>query len=797
MSDYHEAFLRESREQITELNNALLALESDPGDGEAMDAVFRTAHTLKGNAAAMGFDGISEVAHAVEDLLDEVRNDRLDVTPERMDLTFAGVDRIETALGDLEEHGEVEMDASALAADIRAAIDGEADQGNSDGGGGGDDGATGDGGPDTDGAADGADDADADDAVADDADDDADDAGHDDGEGDTEGGEAGESGPAPTGAVLDELSADPSEFADPLVHAWIAVDDGGMKGVDAMLVFDALTDSIDVLATLPDREAIESGEFDGGFDLLVGGESVETLEAIFEELGPVTDATVAAVGADADPDEDAEPSEDAEAGEDSDPDRDAEADGDAEAREDAEGEIGDSEEETAVADPDDGADSGDSADGTDGLDPEGDHPAGDHPADDDLAGEDSGSGTTGTGDAGDGQPGGGGAGGGGPGASVDDVKSVRVDVDQLDELHGLVEQLVTSRIKLRRALEDEQYADARDSLGELDKISTHLQDTVMDMQLVPLRKVVGKFPRLVRDLARDQGKEVNFRLEGEEIELDRTILTRISDPLMHILRNAVDHGIEPPEEREAADKPREGTVELRARREGDHVFIVVEDDGRGLDVEAIREKAAAEGIRSQRELTQMEDDDVYDLVFHPGFSTNDEVTDVSGRGVGMDVVHSTVKRLDGSVDVRSERGEGTTVTLRLPVTVAIVTVLFVRVGGQRFGVPLKAIDEVGRATDIRTTNGREVVEHDDDLYPVIRLADALEVAGPAEQNGDGMLVRIRESERQAVLYCDTVEDQAEVVVKPLEGILSGTQGMSGTAVLGDGNIVPILDVMTV
>jgi two-component system chemotaxis sensor kinase CheA len=399
---------------------------------------------------------------------------------------------------------------------------------------------------------------------------------------------------------------------------------------------------------------------------------------------------------------------------------------------------------------------------------------------------------------------------------MDDIKSVRVDVGQLDDLHGLVEQLVTSRIKLRRAVEEGKHGDAIDNLDELDKITTHLQDTVMDMRLIPLKKVVSKFPRLVRDLAREEDKTVEFVIEGEDIELDRTILTQISDPLMHILRNAVDHGIEPPDEREAAGKPREGRIELRATRERDHVIIEVEDDGQGLDEDAIRAKARENGVVPERELESMSASDVYDLVFHPGFSTSEEVTDVSGRGVGMDVVHSTVKQLDGSVNVESDPGEGTTVRLRLPVTVAIVTVLFVRVGDHRYGIPIKAIDEISRANDLRTINGQEVVEHDDEIYPVIKLDESLDIGTVASPDGGttsaappadearavgaddegGMLLRIRKSERQVALYCDEVEDQEEVVVKPLEGVLSGIPGLSGTAVLGDGNIVPILDVVT-
>jgi len=377
---------------------------------------------------------------------------------------------------------------------------------------------------------------------------------------------------------------------------------------------------------------------------------------------------------------------------------------------------------------------------------------------------------------------------------------------------------VTGRITIRRAIEDGDVEAASTSLNDFDKVTSKLQNTVMDMRLIPLRRVVSNLPRVVRDVARSQGKEIDFEMRGQDIELDRSILSEIEDPLIHILRNAVDHGIEPPEEREAAGKSREGTIELDAARQRDHVTITVSDDGGGIDPDAMREKAIEENVIPEAEAEAMSDDEAYDLVFHPGFSTAGEVTDVSGRGVGMDVVHSTVEQLDGTVTVDSTPGEGTTVELRLPVSVAIVNVLFVEVGDQEYGIPIKNIDELTHASDTETVNGTEVVRHDDEVYPVIRLEEALDIDGrlgsgeetavAADGSGidgggitDGnaggeMLVRIRESVRPVALQCDSFSDQEEVVVKPLEGSLSGIPGLSGTAILGDGNIVPILDVVS-
>lgn len=643
---YLDAFIRESEEEITKLNNSLLELESDPSSQEAMDQIFRTAHTLKGNFGAMGFEDASNLAHAMEDLLDEMREGNMEVTPEVMDLVFAGVDQIEAIVKQIEADGESSLDTTDTVDSLRTVLD--------------------------------------------------------EGTGSAEsesGANSSSDGPSHDHGDLSAVDIDEDDVDHQVVHVSVGLGDSDMPGVDSMLVLEAIEEVFDLLDTVPDRADIEDGNFGETFSLLLDAEDLATVDAELNALGRVEDAAVDEVT----------------------------------------DEVLDRSATAAAVSTDD-----------------------EH--------------------------------------SVDEIKSVRVDVDQLDDLHGLVEQLVTSRIKLRRAVEEDNIDSASDTLNELDKITANLQNTVMDMRLIPLKKVVGKFPRMVRDLSRELDKEVTFEIEGEEIELDRTILTEISDPLMHIIRNALDHGIESPEERLEAGKPREGTVTLRASRQRDHVTIEVEDDGAGLDVEEIKRTAIDRSVRSSEELEAMDTSDIYDLVFHPGFSTAEEVTDTSGRGVGMDVVHDTVTQLDGSVDVDSTPGEGTTVALRLPVTMAIVKVLFVQVGDEEYGVPIKNVDEITGADEMKHVNGREVIKHNDEIYPIIDLGERFEVPQRATTDGgvDGgqMLVRIRESERQVALRCDAVNSQEEVVVKPLEGILSGTPGLSGTAVLGDGNIVHILDVVT-
>nr|WP_310795451.1 chemotaxis protein CheA [Halanaeroarchaeum sp. HSR-CO] len=644
MDEYLEAFVREGEEHVTDLNNALLTLESDPEDEEAMDQIFRTAHTLKGNFGAMGFEDASDLAHAVEDLLDGMRQGEIAVTSERMDHIFAGIDQIEGCLQEIEADGEVSRNVRPTIDDLRAVFD----------------------------------ESQADDSAADST--------------------AGDAIEVEAG---DRFDSSLLEGADgPLFHVEVDMGDPDMPGVDAMFALEEIREAFDIVDAAPDTEAIEDGEYDRTFDLAIETEAADVGETI-AAIGRVDDATAAEIELEADQSADAESD----------------------------------------------------------------------------AGDDGGSDV-----------------GGSSGKSAGDIQSVRVDVDQLDELHGLVEQLVTTRIKLRRSVEVDNRR-AEDELDELDKITSNLQDTVMDMRLVPMKKIVGKFPRLVRDLAREEGKQIDFQIVGDDVEIDRTILSEISDPLMHLLRNAVDHGIESPEEREAAGKDPTGTITLEAERERDRVNVRVIDDGSGIDHDVVRRKAVEKGIYTESQIEELPDSQVAELIFHPGFSTNEEITDVSGRGVGMDVVNDTVARLDGTVSVESEEGEGTTITLTLPVTVAIVKVLFVESGGEEYGIPIKSVDEISRMRPVKSVDGESVVTYGDTVYPLIRLGEALDVPGET-RNGEGMLVKVRESERQVAIHCDEVRGQEEVVVKPFEGILSGIPGLSGAAVLGEGDVVTILDVAT-
>ncbi|APX95456.1 Hpt domain-containing protein [Natronorubrum daqingense] len=382
------------------------------------------------------------------------------------------------------------------------------------------------------------------------------------------------------------------------------------------------------------------------------------------------------------------------------------------------------------------------------------------------------------------------------GTETDEIQSVRVDVEQIDSLLTLVEGLVTSRVRLRHAVsEGEEKASLETELDDLEDLTADLQETVMNVRLVPLQTVTNRLPRVVRDIAREQDKQVTFEMNGEDVELDRSILDRIGDPLIHLVRNAVDHGIEPPDVREDAEKPADGTVEVHAERKRDRVAITVEDDGSGLDPDRLRNEAIEAGVLSEEDARELPDDDVYELIFHAGLSTAEEVTDVSGRGVGMDVVERTIEDLDGTVDIDSEPGAGTSVTMTLPVSVAIDDILFLECGGEEFGIPTETVLDIEPATRLETRDDATVLVDGNDEYDVVRLDETLETP---HQAGDdhGMVVRIRTDVRPIAIHCDHVHGQQEVVVKPFEGFMSGLPGLSGATVRGRGEVVNILDVTT-
>ncbi|MCF5744474.1 chemotaxis protein CheA [Pseudomonas tremae] len=374
--------------------------------------------------------------------------------------------------------------------------------------------------------------------------------------------------------------------------------------------------------------------------------------------------------------------------------------------------------------------------------------------------------------------------------------TVRVDTARLDEIMNMVGELVLVRNRLvRLGLNSGDEAMSK-AVSNLDVVTADLQTAVMKTRMQPIKKVFGRFPRLVRDLARQLKKEINLELVGEETDLDKNLVEALADPLVHLVRNAVDHGIETPEEREATGKSRGGRVILSAEQEGDHILLSISDDGKGMDPNVLRSIAVKRGVMDKDAADRLSDTDCYNLIFAPGFSTKTEISDVSGRGVGMDVVKTKISQLNGSINIYSTKGQGSKIVIKVPLTLAIMPTLMVMLGNQAFAFPLVNVNEIFHL-NLSTTNvvdGQEVVIVRDKALPLFYLKRWLVSSAAHEEQREGHVVILTVGTQRIGFVVDQLVGQEEVVIKPLGKMLQGTPGMSGATITGDGRIALILDV---
>jgi two-component system chemotaxis sensor kinase CheA len=374
--------------------------------------------------------------------------------------------------------------------------------------------------------------------------------------------------------------------------------------------------------------------------------------------------------------------------------------------------------------------------------------------------------------------------------------TVRVDTKRLDQIMNMVGELVLVRnrlISLSVTSNDENLGKA---IANLDVVTGDLQGAVMKTRMQPIKKVFGRFPRVVRDLARSLKKEITLELIGEETDLDKNLVEALADPLVHLVRNSVDHGVEMPDEREAAGKPRTGVVKLSAAQEGDHILLTIEDDGKGMDAEKLKKIAIERGVLDQDTANRMSDVEAFNLIFAPGFSTKTEITDVSGRGVGMDVVKTKISQLNGSVNIHSELGVGTRLEIKVPLTLAILPTLMIEVGQRIFALPLGSVNEIINM-DIKKTNtvdGQLTKIVRERAIPLFYLNDWLNPRGPEFDRKAGHVVVVQISTQQVGFVVDALIGQEEVVIKPLDAVLQGTAGMAGATITSDGRIALILDI---
>ncbi len=377
-------------------------------------------------------------------------------------------------------------------------------------------------------------------------------------------------------------------------------------------------------------------------------------------------------------------------------------------------------------------------------------------------------------------------------------KTVRVDIERLDMLMNLVGELVMHKGCLEQIGATNKVPQLNETIEQMDRISADLQSVVMIVRMVAIEQVFNRFPRMVRDLAKDLNKEIDFIMEGKETELDRTVIDEIADPLVHLLRNALDHGLEMPAERIAAGKPGSGSLILSAQHEGNNVYIDVQDDGRGIDSEVILAKAIEKGMVSRSEAEQLSDSEINRFVFAPGFSTSSQVTDISGRGVGLDVVKTKIESINGEIFIDSKPGLGTKFSIKLPLTLAIIQALMVSIKDEIYALPLSSVNETSliNQSDIKVIQNQEVIVLRGDVLPLFRLQHILDVPGEDIKKPQIYVVVVRKGEQQIGLVVDTLIGQQEIVIKSLGKTLSGIPGIAGAIVAGDGNVRLILDIAT-
>ncbi|MDD2972127.1 MAG: chemotaxis protein CheA [Lachnospiraceae bacterium] len=376
-------------------------------------------------------------------------------------------------------------------------------------------------------------------------------------------------------------------------------------------------------------------------------------------------------------------------------------------------------------------------------------------------------------------------------------RTVRVDIEKLDVLMNLVSELIIAKNSLvsASAVEETSNTTFNEQIEYLESVTTNLHESVMKVRMVPIESVLTKFPRMIRDLTKKLDKKMELYMSGEDTELDRTVVDEIGDPLMHLLRNSADHGIETPEVRKARGKNETGSIFLDAYQDGNNVIIEIRDDGNGIDVEAVKNRAIERGTITAEQAENMSDKDIIDLLFLPSFSTAKVVSDVSGRGVGLDVVRSKIEALSGEVEVKTKLGAGSTFIIRLPLTLAIIQALMVMVGGEKYAISLGSIETIENITpaDVKQVQSKEVINLRGNVIPIVRLAEVLDIQSKHDANESMVVVIVKKGEKLAGIVVDELMGQQEIVIKSLGKYINKCKMISGATILGDGEVALILD----
>jgi two-component system chemotaxis sensor kinase CheA len=683
LSQYLSMFIDESKEHLQSLNENLLSLESNPQDISIVHNIFRSAHTLKGMSATMGFEDIASLTHEMENVLDMVRNSKIEMNPFIFDCIFKSLDSLESMVEDIIQGGTGKADVTPIVVSLRSIVTGEYKTAS----------AT---------------------AVA------------------------AVKEPA-KGIEVDEFQfsiLQQSIDAGFLVfYIEVNVNENCvLKAARAYMVFDALERMGEIVKATPSVQEIEQEKFDRSFSLyFISKVDQATLEKEILSVSEIESAVIITVDSESLV-ELSRPRNEVEA-----------------ARQEIAAAVAAVEVPTPAI----------SVAST---------PAAVEPA---AAGS---------------KP----AAGGAPVAS----RTIRVDIERLDALMNLFSELLIDRVRLEQLASEVKRNDLTETVEHMSRVSSDLQNIVLKLRMVPVDSVFNRFPRMIRDLAKSLDKKVDLVITGAETELDRTVIDEIGDPLVHLLRNAVDHGIESISDRVAAGKSEHGTIQLRAFHSGNHVFIEIEEDGKGIYREKVLKTALKNGLVTAEQASKLTDKEVYNLLFASGFSTAEKISDISGRGVGLDVVKTKIQMLGGHVQVDSKPGVGSKFSVQLPLTLSIISAMLVRLGSEKYAIPLSSIVETSaiQKNQIRNIHGNKMVDYRKSVIPLVSLSTLFEVPDFNEDlEEETEIVVVRKGDKQVALMVDEFIGQQEIVLKTLGKYLTGLFAISGATILGDGQVALIID----
>jgi two-component system, chemotaxis family, sensor kinase CheA len=675
LNQYLEVFIEESKEHLQACNEQLLELEKNPEDLLIINEIFRSAHTLKGMSATMGYDDLASLTHQMENVLDAIRNSRLKTTPEILDVIFMAVDHLEDMVQSIASGGDGKKDVTETVEKLKLIEKGEF-------------------------------------IVT-----------------------SAKVEVAATTAMDTPILSNYDEFELTVLKQSkeqgfgvyeIAIalrEDCLLKAARVYMVFEVLEKIGEVIKSSPSVEQLEEEQFDQEFSVtIVSKENPEDIKGMIMKVSEVVKTDVKSL------------------------------------------EFSELSNVTEL----------DVHSSNENSDVQRDVPAlitstqTDSPQVEEKKNN---------------------------GKQNNSNKTIRVNIERLDILMNLFEELVIDRGRLEQISKDLENTELTETVERMSRISGDLQNIILNMRMVQVETVFNRFPRMIRQLARDLNKKINLEIVGAETELDRTVIDEIGDPLVHLLRNSVDHGIESPEERRTKGKYEEGTVVLRAFHSGNHVFIEIEDDGAGISKDKVLKKAISKGIITEQAAAGFTDKQAYELILSSGFSTAEKISDISGRGVGLDVVKNTIESLGGTISIDSKENEGTIFSIQLPLTLSIISVMLVEIQKEKFAIPLSSIIETAiiKDSEIMNAHNQKVIDFRGKVVPLVFLKDVFEVPSEPVEDHFHSVIIVRKGDKMAGLIVDSFIGQQEVVLKSLGNYLTNVFAISGATILGDGQAALIVD----